>query len=97
MMSPRLNAEQRRALAVLADAGHTGATQALLSFEASMIAELARSRARDPHDEKVRAGGKLAADCQLRCSRSGLILTRGARLFYSPSASPSPSTIGTGT
>ena len=43
MMSPRLSAEQRRALAMLATSGRDGATQALLSahgFDASLIAEL---------------------------------------------------------
>ena len=45
MTSPRLDAEQRRALAMLATAGRNGTTQALLSahgFDASMIAGLSQ-------------------------------------------------------
>ena len=57
-----LTAEQRRALAMLATAGHNDVTQALLSahgFDASLIAELVNHGLATLTAEKVRAGGKL--------------------------------------
>jgi hypothetical protein len=74
MTSPRLDAEQRRALAMLATAGRNGTTQALLSahgFDASMIAGLVSHGLATITAEKVRAGGKLVAVVQVRITEAG--------------------------
>ena len=69
-----LTAEQRRALTMLADAGHNGAPQALLSahgFDASMIAELVNRGLATLTAEKVRAGGRLIAVAKARITEAG--------------------------
>jgi hypothetical protein len=69
-----LTAEQHRALTMLADAGHNGAPQALLSahgFDASMIAELVNRGLATLTAEKVRAGGKLIAVAKARITEAG--------------------------
>jgi hypothetical protein len=74
MTSPRLDAEQRRALAMLTTAGRNGTTQALLSahgFDASMIAGLVSHGLATITAEKVRAGGKLVAVVQVRITEAG--------------------------
>jgi hypothetical protein len=73
MTSPRLNAEQRRALAMLTNAGRNGTTQALLSahgFDASMIAGLVSDGLATITAEKVRAGGKLVAVVHVRITEA---------------------------
>jgi hypothetical protein len=62
------------ALAMLATAGHNGATQALLSahgFDASMIAELVNYGLVTLTAETVRAGGKLIAVAKARITNAG--------------------------
>ncbi len=74
MTEPRLTAERRRALAMLATAGRNGAPQALLSahgFDASMIAELVNRGLATLMAEKVRAGGKLIAVAKVRITEAG--------------------------
>ncbi len=74
MTKPRLSAEQRRALAMLATAGPNGATQALLSahgFDANLIAELVNRGMATITAEKVRAGGKLMAVAKARITDAG--------------------------
>jgi hypothetical protein len=69
-----LNAEQRRALVMLATAGRNGVTQALLSahgFDASMIAELVNHGLATLSAEKVRAGGKLIVVAMGRITAAG--------------------------
>jgi hypothetical protein len=70
----RLNAEQRRALAMLATADLNGATQALLSahgFDASLIAGLVNRGMATLAAERVRAGGKLIAVAMVRITGAG--------------------------
>jgi len=72
--SPRLNAEQRRALELLATADRDGVPQALLSahgFDASLIAELVDRGLATLTAEKVRAGGKLIAVTKARITAAG--------------------------
>jgi hypothetical protein len=74
MTGPRLTAEQRRALAMLATAGLNGAPQALLSahgFDASLIAELVNHGLATLTAEKVRAGEKLIAVAKARITEAG--------------------------
>jgi hypothetical protein len=74
MTSPRLTAEQRLALAMLAGAGGNGATQALLSahgFDASMITGLVSHGLATITAEKVRAGRKPVTVVQVRITDAG--------------------------
>jgi hypothetical protein len=74
MTGPPLTAEERRALAMLATAGHNGAPQALLSahgFDASLIAELVNHGLATLTAVKVRAGGKLIAVAKARITEAG--------------------------
>ncbi len=74
MTFPRLTAEQRRALAMLATSGHNGATRAPLSahgFDASLIAELVNHGLATLTAEKVRAGGRLIAVAKARITETG--------------------------
>src|SRR5260370_2595124 len=74
MTVPRLSAEQRRALAMLATAGLDGAPQALLSahgFDASLIAELVNHGLATLAAERVRVGGKLIAVAKVRITEAG--------------------------
>ena len=73
MTWPRLTAEQRLALAMLAGAGRNGATQVLLSahgFDASMIAGLVSQGLATITAENVRADGKLVAVVQVRITEA---------------------------
>jgi hypothetical protein len=74
MTWPRLTAEQRLALAMLAGAGLNGSTQVLLSahgFDASMIAGLVSQGLATLTAENVRADGKLVAVVQVRITEAG--------------------------
>jgi hypothetical protein len=69
-----LSAEQRRALAMLATAGHNDAPQALLSahgLDASLIAELVNRGLATLAAKKVQAGGKLIAVAKARGRSTG--------------------------
>jgi hypothetical protein len=72
--SPRLTAEQRRALALLATAARNGAAQSLLNahgFRASLVAGLVNRGLATLKAEKVRAGGKLIAVAKVRITKAG--------------------------
>jgi hypothetical protein len=74
MTVPRLSAEQRRALAMLATAGRDGVTQGLLSslgFDASMITGLVDKGLVTLTSSKVRAGSKMIEDVRVRIKAAG--------------------------
>lgn len=69
-----LVADERRALAMLANAGPDGVEQALLSahgFDASMVAELVNKGMAIVTAEKVRAEEKLVAVAKVRITAAG--------------------------
>jgi hypothetical protein len=69
-----LSAEQRRALAMLATAGHDGVAQAVLSargFDATLIAGLVSRGMAILTIKKVQAGGKLTAVAMVRITETG--------------------------
>jgi hypothetical protein len=69
-----LGADERRALAMLANAGRDGADQALLSthgFDASMVAELVNKGMATITAEKVSAEEKLVAVAKVRITGAG--------------------------
>jgi len=74
MTGPRLSAEQRRALAMLATAGRDGVTQGLLSslgFDASLIAGLVNKGLVTLTSSKVRAGSKMIEVGRVRIKAAG--------------------------
>jgi hypothetical protein len=74
MMSPRLSAEQRRALAMLAAAGRDGLTQPLLAAHgsgASMLAGPVNQGLATLTSSKVRAGGKIIEVGRVRIKAAG--------------------------
>jgi hypothetical protein len=74
MTSPCLTAEQRRALAMLATAGHNGVTQSLLTahgFGVSVIAGLVNRGFATLTPEKVRAGSKSIEVSKVRVTDAG--------------------------
>jgi hypothetical protein len=76
-----LNAEQRRALAMLANAGPNGATQALLStygFGAALVAGLVNQGFARLTPETISAGGKLVEVAMVRITEKGLDALRGS-------------------
>jgi hypothetical protein len=69
-----LTAEQRGALAMLATAGHNGATQPLLAadgFGVAMVADLVNQGLATMTYEKVRASGKLIEVSKIRITTAG--------------------------
>lgn len=82
-MTPRLTTEQRRALELLARAGLSGATQALLmahGFGAGLIAGLVDHRLATLTYETVRAGGRMGVVGKVRITNAGrdALADRGA-------------------
>jgi hypothetical protein len=74
MMSPRLSAEQRRALAMLKTAGRDGLTQPLLvahGFCASMLVDLVNQGLATLTSSKVRADGKMIEVGRVRIKAAG--------------------------
>ena len=89
MTSPRLSAEQRRALELLATADRDGVPQALLSahgFDASLIAELVDRGLATLTAEKVRAGGKLIAVAKAITNHDDIAMLDGTKFKYRISA-----------
>jgi hypothetical protein len=69
-----LSADQRRALAMLANAGHDGVTQSLLTMygvHPSMVAEFVGRGLATMTQEKVRAGGGLVEVVTIRITETG--------------------------
>src|SRR5437899_1848461 len=69
-----LSADERRALAMLANAGHNGMTQSLLTmhgFHPSMVAELIRCGLASMTQEKVRAAGGVVEVVTIRVTEAG--------------------------
>ncbi len=69
-----LNANQRRALALLASEGHSGVTQSLLTlygFHESIVAELVGRGLASKTQEKVRAAGGTAEVVTIRITETG--------------------------
>ena len=76
-----LNAEQRRALAMLANAGPNGATQVLLTahgFGVALVAGLVNHGLATLRQEKVHAGGKLVEVAKVRITEKGRDALRGS-------------------
>ena len=69
-----LSADQRRALAMLANAGYDGVTQSLLTMygiHPSMVAELVGGRLASTTQDKVRAAGGLVEVVTIRITEAG--------------------------
>jgi hypothetical protein len=69
-----LSADERRALAMLASAGHSGVTQSLLTmygFHPSIVAELIGRGLASMAQEKVRAAGGLVEVATIRITETG--------------------------
>ena len=69
-----LSAEQRRALAMLATPGHTGATQPFLiahGFRSAMISGLVNRGLVTLARENIRAGGKMIHVTKVRITTAG--------------------------
>ena len=69
-----LSADERRALAKLASAGHNGVTQSLLTMHGvhpSMVAELVGRGLASMTQEKVRAGSGLVEVVTIRITEAG--------------------------
>jgi hypothetical protein len=80
MAAPRLSAEQRRALAMLATAGRDGVTQGLLSslgFDARLIAGLVHKGLVTLTSSKVRAGSKMIEVGRVRIKVAGRKAIKG--------------------
>jgi hypothetical protein len=74
IMHPALTDDQRRALAMLASAGHNGVTQSLLTtygIHPSMVAELVGCGLASMTQDKVRAAGGLVEVVTIRITEAG--------------------------
>jgi hypothetical protein len=73
-MAKRLTAEQRRALAMLADAGQRGYTDAMMmaqGFTVDLLASLVRAGLATATPQRMRAGGKLIEVAKVQITDAG--------------------------
>jgi hypothetical protein len=74
LMAKRLTAEQRRALAMLANAGQSGCADAFMmahGFTVDMLAGLVRAGLATATPQRMRAGGRMIEVARVRITDAG--------------------------